>query len=41
MYFPASNNAAEFEAFLHGLRVATALGIRQLKVLRDSLVVVK
>jgi ribonuclease HI len=28
MYFPASNNAAEYEALLHGLRIAKALGIR-------------
>jgi hypothetical protein len=27
MHFPASNNAAEYEALLHGLRIATALGI--------------
>jgi ribonuclease HI len=36
MHFPASNNAAEYEALLHGLRIATALGIRRLKVLRYS-----
>jgi ribonuclease HI len=40
MYFLASNNVAEYEALLHGLRIATALGIYQLKVLRDSLLVV-
>jgi hypothetical protein len=40
MHFPASNNAAEYEALLHGLRIATALGIRPLKVLGDSLLVV-
>jgi hypothetical protein len=28
MYFPASNNVAKYEALLHGLRIATALGIR-------------
>jgi ribonuclease HI len=27
MHFPASNNAVEYEALLHGLRIATALGI--------------
>jgi hypothetical protein len=27
MDFPASNNAAEYEALLHGLRIATTLGI--------------
>jgi hypothetical protein len=26
MYFPASNNAAEYEALFHGLRITTALG---------------
>jgi hypothetical protein len=28
MHFPASNNAAEYEALLHGLRIAMALSIR-------------
>jgi ribonuclease HI len=28
MHFPASNNAAEYEALLRSLRIATALGIR-------------
>jgi hypothetical protein len=28
MHFPASNNAAEYETLLHGLRIATTLGIR-------------
>jgi hypothetical protein len=28
MHFPASNNATEYEALLHGLRIATTLGIR-------------
>jgi hypothetical protein len=40
MHFLASNNAAEYEALLHGLWIATALNIRRLKVLRDSLLVV-
>jgi hypothetical protein len=40
MYFLASNNAAEYEALLHGPRIAMALGIRQLKVLGDSLLIV-
>jgi hypothetical protein len=40
MHFPASNNASEYEALLHGLRIAMALGIHRLKVLRDSLLVV-
>jgi ribonuclease HI len=37
MYFPTSNIAAEYDALLHGLWIATALGIRRLKVLGDSL----
>jgi ribonuclease HI len=40
MHFLASNNVAEYEALLHGLRIATTLGIHQLKVLGDSLLVV-
>jgi ribonuclease HI len=40
MHFPASNNAVEYEALLHGLRFTTALGIRQLKVLRDSMLII-
>jgi ribonuclease HI len=40
MHFPASNNTAEYEALLHGLRITMALGIQQLKVLRDSLLIV-
>jgi hypothetical protein len=40
MHFPTSNNAAEYEALLHGLRITTTLGICRLKVLRDSLLIV-
>jgi hypothetical protein len=40
MHFPASNNVAKYEVLLHGLRIAMALGIRRLKVLGDSLLVV-
>src|SRR5436190_3437754 len=36
IYFPASNNAAEYEALLHGLRIAISLGIRWLAVHGDS-----
>ena len=28
LHFPASNNAAEYEALLHGLRIAISIGIR-------------
>lgn len=27
LHFPASNNPAEYEALLHGLRIAVSLGI--------------
>jgi ribonuclease HI len=40
IHFPASNNAAEYEALLHGLRIATALSICRLRVLEDSLLIV-
>jgi ribonuclease HI len=40
MHFSASNNAAEYEALLHSLRVATALSIHRLRVLGDSLLVI-
>jgi ribonuclease HI len=40
MHFPPSNNAAEYEALLHGLRIATTLHIHRLRVLGDSLLVV-
>jgi ribonuclease HI len=40
MHFPASNNTAEYKALLHGIRIATALGICRLKVLGDSPLVV-
>jgi ribonuclease HI len=40
MHFPASNNAVEYEAWLHGLQIATTLSIRQLKVMGDSLLVI-
>jgi hypothetical protein len=32
MHFPVSNNAAEYEALLHGLRIAIALDICRLRV---------
>jgi ribonuclease HI len=40
MHFSACNNAAEYEALLHGLRIATALGIHRLKVLRESMLII-
>jgi ribonuclease HI len=38
--FPASNNAAEYEALIHGLNIAISLGIKRLMVYEDSLVVI-
>jgi ribonuclease HI len=35
-----SNNEAEYEALLHGLRLAISLGIKRLLVYGDSLLVV-
>jgi ribonuclease HI len=40
MHFPTSNNATEYEALLHGLRITTALDIHRLEVLGDSLLIV-
>jgi ribonuclease HI len=40
IHFPASNNAAEYETLLHGLRITMALGIRRLKVLGGSMLVI-
>ena len=39
--FKVSNNEAEYEALLHGLRVAVSLGIKRLLVYGDSLLVVQ
>ena len=40
LLFPASNNAAEYEALVHGLSIAVSLGIKRLMVYDDSLVVI-
>src|SRR5438128_6171841 len=40
IYFPTSNNAAEYEALLHGLRITISLGIRRLAVHGDSELVI-
>jgi ribonuclease HI len=32
LYFPASNNVAEHETLINGLRIATKLGVRRLDV---------
>jgi ribonuclease HI len=40
IYFPASNNAAEYEACLHGMRIAVELGVKCLHVYGDSALVI-
>jgi ribonuclease HI len=39
--FEVSNNEADYEALLHGLRLAISLGIKRLRVYGDSLLVVQ
>jgi ribonuclease HI len=41
IHFKASNNAAEYEAALHGLRNAVELGIKRLMVFDDSALVIR
>jgi ribonuclease HI len=36
LHFPASNNMAEYEAVLYGLRIAIETGIKRLDVRGDS-----
>jgi ribonuclease HI len=38
--WPATNNDAEYEALIHGLRVASSLGIKRLLIYGDSSIVV-
>jgi ribonuclease HI len=38
--FPASNNAAEYEALIHELNIAVSLDIEKLMVYGDTLVVI-
>lgn len=40
IHFPTSHNVAEYEALLHGLRLAVSLGIRRMIVRGDSQLVV-
>jgi ribonuclease HI len=40
LLFPASNNAVEYEALVHGLSITVSLGIKKLMVCGDSLVVI-
>lgn len=41
MHFKASNNAAEYEALLHGLRVAASLGVQWPDVFGNSMLIIK
>jgi ribonuclease HI len=40
LHFPASNNMAEYEALLCGLRIAVETGIKRLDVRGDSQLVI-
>jgi ribonuclease HI len=40
LHFPASNNVAEYEALIMGLRIAIELGVRHLDVRGDSQLVI-
>jgi ribonuclease HI len=40
-FLQASNNEAEYEALLHGMRIAKACGATRLKIFEDSNLVVK
>jgi ribonuclease HI len=40
MHFLVCKIAADYEALLHGLRIAKSLSIRQLRVLGDSLLLI-
>jgi ribonuclease HI len=40
IHFPASNNAAEYEACLHGRRIAVELGGKCLYVFGDSALII-
>jgi ribonuclease HI len=35
LHFPASNNVAEYEALINGLRIAIELGVQRLAVTRS------
>jgi len=40
IFFPASNNVTEYEACLHGIRLAVQLGVKRLYVHGDSALVI-
>ena len=41
IHFRASNNAAEYEAAIHGLRITIVLSIKRLMVYGDSALVIR
>jgi ribonuclease HI len=41
IHYKASNNGAEYEALIHGLRIEVSLGIKQLLAFGDSKVVIE
>ena len=41
LLFKATNNAAEYEALIHGLRITASLGIKRLLTYGDSKVVIQ
>jgi len=41
LLFKATNNAAEYEALIHGLQIAASLGIKRLIAFGDSKVVIQ
>jgi ribonuclease HI len=41
IHYKASNNRAEYEALIHGLRIAVSFGIKRLLAFGDSKVVIK
>jgi ribonuclease HI len=41
IHYKASNNGAEYEALIHGLRIAVSLGIKRLIAFGDSKVVIE
>jgi ribonuclease HI len=40
LHFPASNNVAEYEALVNGLRIAIELGVRRLDARGDSQLII-
>jgi hypothetical protein len=40
IYFPTFNNAAEYEAYLHGMWITVELGVKRLHVYGDSALVI-